>query len=143
MPDWFIYLTVLLLAVSFLGCFLHIRKSRELTQFLNSVADPVGKDYFDRWSETAVCDAFLQYGDSVIPGSLCASKEGVYLESVLRFHVLIPWEIITAIRVIGTNGKLSANLRIQQGNELNRQLTVSWDSAIHKYIPETVIVVKG
>lgn len=143
MLDWSIYLAALILAVSFLGLLLHIRKSRELAQFLDSVASPVDKDYFDRWSDTAVCNAFFQYGESVIPGSLSASKEGVYLESVLRFHVLIPWGIITAIRVVSTNGQLAANLRIRQGNELNRQLTVSWNSAIQKYVPETVIVVKG
>lgn len=143
MPEWSIYIAALILAVSLIGLFMHIRRSMKLAQFLKLVANPVGKDCFDPWSETAVCNALFQYGDSVTPGSLSASKEGVYLESVLRFHVLIPWGIITAIRVVSTNGKLTANLRIRQGNELNRQLTVSWNSAIQEYVPETVIVVKG
>lgn len=107
-------------------------------RFLKAVGKPVPKNYFDPFSEKA--RSSIQYRDKVVSGLTSASKEGIYLESIFKFYVVIPWEIISAIRIEDVRQETFANLRIRQGGEIDRKLSICWNHAFEKFIPETVIV---
>jgi hypothetical protein len=141
MHDWLVIIIGAGVAIVLLGNILAFFRSRPLRQFLKEIARPVGKDYFDFHSDKA--SSKIYYGNSFVTGTSVVSSDGIYLESVFKFYVVIPWKAIYSIRAITVNGQRVANLRIGTGKELNRQLVIPWSSKFQVHIPEAVIFIDG
>ena len=141
MPDWLIYALCIFVAGIAVVNVMSIYQGRELARFLSSVGTPVAKDYFNPFGEKA--GSTIQYGKAAVSGFTSVSDEGVYLESVFKFYVVVPWSNIYAIRIVDTRKGTIANLRISHNSEINREILVSWNHEFDKTIPDTVTVVNG
>ncbi len=141
MPDWIIYAVVIFLAAIIVVNVISMYQAHGLIQFLKSVGKPVTKDYFDPFAAKA--GSSIQYGDITVSGFTSVSKEGIYLESVFKFYIVVPWSKVCAIRIIEVKKRTFANLRISHEGEINRRLIISWNREFDKLIPETVSVVRG
>tara|TARA_R110001592_G_scaffold254048_7_gene517266 strand:- start:19082 stop:19507 length:426 start_codon:yes stop_codon:yes gene_type:complete len=139
--EWVTYTIVAILILLSVANIVSFRQSRELRAFLNAVARPVPSDYFDPFSAKA--GDLIQYRKTQVSGASNVSSEGIYLESVFKFHVVIPWAVVIAIRVLTIKGKLVANLKISHNNEIDRELIISWHPDYNEFIPKNVIIVRG
>ena len=109
-------------------------RARHLRYFLNEVAN---KCEIDPHFENHLCTT-IYYDRAHVLGMVNVDKRGVFLYSLNRFNVLLPWEKIISIRFVELKGDKIANFRISSHQGVNRKLSFEWDSVFNEKIPGSV-----
>lgn len=140
---WFYLLVAagVFLVVLIVANIISYRQSRAFRGLLAYVAVEVPEDYFDPFGEKAM--STIQYRENQFSGVIVANEDGVFLQSVFKFNSVIPWERIAAIRVVKLRGETIANLRIHYEGIVDRDLTVSWNPAFKRSVPEGFNYIEG
>ena len=97
----------IILALIATGNIVSFLRSKEIRQLLSQIAIKAPKDYFDPFGTKAT--GIIKYRKNGVSVEVTASSEGLYLESVLKFCSIIPWDRIMEIRVVLVSGKEYAN----------------------------------
>lgn len=140
MMEWILIAVGGLILLPSIANIISIIQARKLKNFLSSVGTSVPKDYFDPFSEKAL--NLIHYEGAAVSGLSSVSSDGIYLESIFKFHVVIPWEAIFSIRVCEHKGKPYAHLRIRHEGEINRELTVPWSAGFERNVPNVVSLIR-
>lgn len=130
----FLVVVTYLLLVNMLA----VLKSRNLKIYLRQVASfiPV-QNSFD-----SIMDS-LYFEDEAFSTKVSVSRNGIYLRALFKFSAVVPWERITAIRVVDLNGSLVANLRVSIDGKIDRRLTIPWKKGFSESVPDNIAMIHG
>ncbi|GAA4107335.1 hypothetical protein [Zhongshania borealis] len=69
------------------------------------------------------------------------TPEGIFIYSLYKFSIVIPWKNLAAVRVINAKGSILANLRLYSEGIVDRKLLIPWKNEFNSEIPLGVVVI--
>ena len=136
MKDYLLYSFLLVFLYLIVVNIVAVVKSKRLNSYLSKIANSVPTEkHFD----SIIGSVYFE--DDAFSTRVSVNKRGVYLQALFKYSVVIPWDCITAIRVLDLKGSTVANLRVSVDGSIDRRLTIPWNKLFNDSIPEYIAIV--